>query len=75
MFSVKQYDELSVQMFERDKADRRHTEVAGEGGGWWEGLEVGVGVSKARSGDGKRGKVDGNGECGETVERSATRGQ
>lgn len=32
-------------------------------------------VRKARSGDRKRGKVDGSSERGETVERSATRGQ
>lgn len=57
-------------MFERDKAERRHTQRrrvwAGDGWGGWR---------KARSGDRKRGKLMENGECSETVEQSATRGQ
>lgn len=58
-------------MFERDKAERRHTQRrrgrVGEGGARR--------ARKARSGDRKRGKLMENGECSETVEQSATRGQ
>lgn len=57
-------------MFERDKAERRHTQRRRARAG-----EVEGGARKARSGDRKRGKLMENGECSETVEQSATRGQ